>query len=190
MSFNCKSWFMVLIDKEMSVVRVFSASPNFDSILKTAINTLTTAERENPAFYREIGNRKLELKNGKKATGEQECRDTLRNVYLLNLNDYLETHQSQRYQYETALYLMGIDPLANYLPFSENYLPPNPYQTVNIIRAYKSILRHAKIDDFANNELSISRISDFTRMLKEHLSSLYISQKHRDEINSFFDVNL
>lgn len=206
------TWNALIINKESGLVRMFQAEESLPHYMMGAYATLQYAVSQglvDPSDA-DVTNLLARLKvmsdRSKKilsprSNGSWYTDDELTDVYELEkIMPKVEWHlflssmvkpEKWRNSIEVAAFLSGLNPVARYLPFSEEYSPPSDAQLGKLVD--RVIETKCRLKDFGvlDNSLSEARIALFwEKYIKQRFYDISLPEEHWESFFAVFDKQI
>lgn len=203
------TWNALIINKEAGLVRMFQTSEYLPTYMLSAQSTLKYTISQGLLDISDIDVSHLRDKlndvcvKSKKILKNSSSEhlwysdEELNNVSeLVQLMPTVEWHvfvsssskpERWRYSVESAAFLSGLNPVANYLPFTDGYTPPNDIQFGKLLERITETRRRLSILKILNEQLSKERISLFWELyIKDRFHSVLLTEEQHKLFTSIF----
>jgi hypothetical protein len=199
-------WNVVVVSKAQGVVRAFHCEKNERLILKKALSSINYCRKEmsipselssNCTDVSLLIKECIRLCNSPNVNWSlvdenkelySEVMDVIREIDWRAFISSGAKPDRERNKYESALFLLGLNPISKYLPFADGWVPPSDLQLEALASAIQSIRgshRHC-IADLANKEQSAIRMEKFHRFIRKLYPEHCFSESVNARLNSAF----
>lgn len=166
-------WWILILNDSSRLVRAFHSEDFAPEILKSAKSTLKyisdypamgdfEAKKNFLAEKLQIAIKHCSVEGG--ADGRSAIDYSFSIIKCVEWHVFLSSGskpEKWRNSIETALFLCGLNPVANYMPFSERYNPPNQYQLESLVSRILEVKRRLSDTTLLDKQVSSERLSRF-----------------------------